>query len=146
MLLASLNLPKSLTFLWNFCEGIKIYHFLVKSFLGKFYRHLEIFSGHTDWYIRWNIFDFLILRKSRFPSKNVFKHQLLGESMLKIWPTPASIKIFLKGPFPPSFFFYFCVFFKQTFQFMQQIMWKTIHPGCSIGIRTHDLSNMRLVP
>ena len=38
------NLPK---FLGNFCKGVKIYHFLVKSFLGNFYRHLAIFSGHT---------------------------------------------------------------------------------------------------
>ena len=40
------NLP---TFLDNFCKGVKIYHFfskiifLVKSFLGNFYRHLAIF-------------------------------------------------------------------------------------------------------
>ena len=38
---------KSSTFLGNFCEGVKIYLFLLKSFLGNFYRKLEIFSGHT---------------------------------------------------------------------------------------------------
>ena len=43
------NLPKSPTFFGNFCKGFKIYHFLVKSFLGNFYRHLAIFSGHTDY-------------------------------------------------------------------------------------------------
>ena len=35
-----MNSPKSLTFLGNFCKGFKIYNFLVKSFLGNFYRHL----------------------------------------------------------------------------------------------------------
>ena len=43
MLLATLNLPKFLTFLRNFCEGVKIYHFSSKIILGKFYRHLAIF-------------------------------------------------------------------------------------------------------
>ena len=35
-----MNLPKSLTFLGNFCKGVKIYHF---TYLGNFYRHLAIF-------------------------------------------------------------------------------------------------------
>ena len=39
----TINLPKSPTFLDNFCKGVKIFNFLVKSFLGNFYRHLEIF-------------------------------------------------------------------------------------------------------
>ena len=37
------NLPKSLTFLGNFCEGVKAIIFLLKSFLGNFYRHLANF-------------------------------------------------------------------------------------------------------
>ena len=41
--LATINLPKSSTFFCNFCKGVKIYHFLVKSFFGNFYRHLAIF-------------------------------------------------------------------------------------------------------
>ena len=41
--LAAINLPKSPTFLGNFCKGVKIYHFLVKSILCNFYRHLAIF-------------------------------------------------------------------------------------------------------
>ena len=36
-------MPKSPTFLGYFCKGFKIYHFLVKSFLGKFYRDLATF-------------------------------------------------------------------------------------------------------
>ena len=40
---ATINLPKSSTFLVNSCQGVKIIHFLVKSFLGNFYRHLAIF-------------------------------------------------------------------------------------------------------
>ena len=47
--LATINLSKSPTFLGNFCIG-------VKSFLGNFYRHLAISSGHTGrqlhWYMR----------------------------------------------------------------------------------------------
>ena len=41
--LATINLTKSPTFSDNFCKGVKIFHFLVKSFLGNFYRHLAIF-------------------------------------------------------------------------------------------------------
>ena len=40
--LATNTLPKSCTFLGNFCKGAKIYHFLVKPFLGNFYRDLAI--------------------------------------------------------------------------------------------------------
>ena len=46
--LAIIDLPKFPSFLDNFCKDVKIYHFLVESFLGNFYRHLAIFSGHTD--------------------------------------------------------------------------------------------------
>ena len=45
--LAKINLPKSPTFLGNFCKGVKIFHFSSKIILGNFYRHLAIFSGHT---------------------------------------------------------------------------------------------------
>ena len=41
--LATISLPKSLTFLGNFWKGVKIYHFSSESFLGNFYRHLAIF-------------------------------------------------------------------------------------------------------
>ena len=46
--LATINLPKSATFLGNFCKGVKIYNFSSEIILGNFYRHLAIFSGHTD--------------------------------------------------------------------------------------------------
>ena len=45
--LATINMPKSSQFSGTFCKGVKIYDFLVKSFLGNFYRHLAIFAGHT---------------------------------------------------------------------------------------------------
>ena len=32
--LATINLPKSLTFLGNFCKGVKIYHFSSKNIYG----------------------------------------------------------------------------------------------------------------
>ena len=34
-LLATINLPKSLTFLGNFCKGVKIYHFSSKIIFGQ---------------------------------------------------------------------------------------------------------------
>ena len=46
--LATINLPKSLTFLGNFVKVSKSILFQVKSFLGNCYSHLAIFSGHTD--------------------------------------------------------------------------------------------------
>ena len=50
MLLATINLPKSPTFLGIFRKGDKIYHFLEKSFLGIFYRHLATFFwSHCPW-------------------------------------------------------------------------------------------------
>ena len=39
----TINLLKSFTFFGNFCKVVKIFHFLVKSVLGNFYRHLAIF-------------------------------------------------------------------------------------------------------
>ena len=43
---AIISLSKSLTFLGNFCEGVKI----VQSFLGKFYRHFATFDwSHCFW-------------------------------------------------------------------------------------------------
>ena len=33
--LATINLPKSLTFLGNFCEGVKIYHFSIEIIFGQ---------------------------------------------------------------------------------------------------------------
>ena len=41
--LAAIYLPKSHTFLGDFCKGVKIFIFLVKSFLGNFYRNLAFF-------------------------------------------------------------------------------------------------------
>ena len=36
-------------FVGKFCKGVKIFHFLVKSFLANCYRHLAPFNtGHTD--------------------------------------------------------------------------------------------------
>ena len=44
MLLATSSLPKSPTFLGNFCKGVKIFHFSSdKSFFGNFYRHLATY-------------------------------------------------------------------------------------------------------
>ena len=51
--LAKINLPKSSTFLGNFCKGVI---FLVISFLGNFYRHLSIFFwSHWYWSSSWDM-------------------------------------------------------------------------------------------
>ena len=47
--LATINLPKSLTFLWNFCKAVKIYHFSSEIILGQVFIDIwRLFSGHTD--------------------------------------------------------------------------------------------------
>ena len=45
--LATIKLPKSSPFLDNFLKVSKSSIFLVKSFLGSFYRYLATFTGHT---------------------------------------------------------------------------------------------------
>ena len=41
--LATINLPKSPTFIGNFCKGFKIYFFASEIILDNFYWHLAIF-------------------------------------------------------------------------------------------------------
>ena len=41
--LATIYLPKSPTFLGNFCKDVKIYHFSSEIILGNFYCHLATF-------------------------------------------------------------------------------------------------------
>ena len=48
MPLATINLPKSPTFLAFYVKVSKSFIFVMKSFMGNFYRHLAIFSGYTD--------------------------------------------------------------------------------------------------
>ena len=48
--LETIILPLSATVLGNHCKDVKFYHFLVKSLLGNFYRHLAIFFwSHWMW-------------------------------------------------------------------------------------------------
>ena len=50
------------------------------------------------------------------------------------------------GPSPASFRL-FSVFFKQTpIQFLHQINQKNVHPVYGVGIRTHGLQNLSLLP
>ena len=45
---ATINLPKSPTFLGNFCKGVKIYHFSSKIIFGQLLEMFgNFFSGHT---------------------------------------------------------------------------------------------------
>ena len=46
---ATIILPKSPTFLGNFCKGVKIFLFSSKIIFGQLYRHLATFSGHTGY-------------------------------------------------------------------------------------------------
>ena len=62
----------------------------MKSFLGNFYRHLAIFSGHTD-----DILDFkerqfgneLEKKRERLKTRHIldFKERLFGELLLPSW-------------------------------------------------------------
>ena len=54
-----------------------------------------------------------------------------------------SFFFFLNGPTPASFSFIFGLF-KQTLQFLQQIIVKNVHPLYGAGNRTHDLWNVSL--
>ena len=47
--LATINLPKSPTFLGNFCKVVKIYHFSGKIIFGQLLDIWQFFSGHTDY-------------------------------------------------------------------------------------------------
>ena len=47
--LATINLPKSPTFLGNFSKGVKIFYFSSEIILGTFYSlTFGDFTGHTD--------------------------------------------------------------------------------------------------
>ena len=46
--LAAINLPKSPTFLGNFCKGVKIFHFSSEIIFGQLLWTFGIFSVHTD--------------------------------------------------------------------------------------------------
>ena len=47
--LATIDLPKSLTFLGNFGKGVKIYHFSSEIIFGATFIDIwRFFSGHTD--------------------------------------------------------------------------------------------------
>ena len=46
--LAAINLPKSSTFLGNFCKGVKINHFSTEIIFGQLFIDIwQFFTGHT---------------------------------------------------------------------------------------------------
>ena len=109
MLLATLNLPKSLTFLRNFCKGVKIYRFSSKIIFGQIYRHLAIFSVHTG------------------PVRRCTKVESKGDSSGQRCPISSTYSLFYKNGLPRPLFVYFRPF-KQTFKFYNNQMWKmSIH-------------------
>ena len=105
------HLPKSLTFLWNFCEGIKIYHFLVKSFLGKFYRHLEIFFW-SHWLVhQMKHFWFLNFKEISISFQKCFQTSTIGWIYVEDLAHTSLYKDFFKGAIPTFFFLLFlCLF------------------------------------
>ena len=58
---ATISLPKSLTFLGDFCKGVKIFNFSSEIILGNLYRHLATFFwSHWTWLVQqillsWNV-------------------------------------------------------------------------------------------
>ena len=46
----------------------------------------------------------------------------------------------------PLLLFIFGLYKQTSLQYLQQNMWKIVHPGYGAGIQTHDLWNMSLHP
>ena len=64
-----------------------------------------------------------------------------------MWVFSGFIYLLLKnGQTPASFSFIFGLFKQTSLQFLQQILWKNVHPVYGAGIQTHDLWNMNLLP
>ena len=57
--LATINLPKHLTFLGNFCKGVKIIHFTSEIIFGQLYRHLATFYWPHCLLVRGSMTDLL---------------------------------------------------------------------------------------
>ena len=54
--------------------------------------------------------------------------------------------VFLNWANPGLFYCLFSVFSNKYYNFYNKYMWKNVHPVYSVGIRTHDLCNMSLLP
>ena len=73
-------LPKSPTFLGNFCKGVKIFHFSSELILGNFYKHLATFYW-SHWRFRrrrheTNTFKaFLIRPECRFTQSSLYRNE-----------------------------------------------------------------------
>ena len=80
--LATINLPKSPTFLGNFCKGVKIIHFSSEiSFRQLFFRHLAIFFwSHCKWCRRLIAGALILLCNHRFTYDSLHK-----DSFFKWW-------------------------------------------------------------
>ena len=114
---ATINLPKSPTFLGNFCKGVIIYHFTTEIIFGNFYRHLAIFF--------WSHCLPVIATVSE-GENGVLGNVCICKFSSKRWcvqndRTDESNHLFLNGPSRPLFHL-FLVFFRHTpIQFFQQI-------------------------
>ena len=77
--LAIINLPKSPTFIGNFVNVFKSIIFLVKSFLGNFYRHFVIFFWSHFWKTGHTAYD---NRRPRF--KSTHRQVLLAKQLVAL--------------------------------------------------------------
>ena len=58
---------------------------------------------------------------------------------------PIPSELIKNGPPRPLLSFIFDLF-KQTLQFLQQYIWKDVHPAMGAGIQTQDHLDVRLLP
>ena len=75
---ATFILPKSPTFLGNFCKVVKIFHFCSEITLGNFYRHLVTFGNWSRWqpptFNEYSALDTFGLIKRHLGGKKCFKN------------------------------------------------------------------------
>ena len=77
-LLATINLPKSATFLGNFCKGVKIFHFSSEINFGQLFKTFgNFFWSHCEWVftdLRYFIQYFFSICRSRDLHTNTSTH------------------------------------------------------------------------
>ena len=85
-LLATINLPKSATFLGNFCKGVKIFHFSSEINFGQLFKTFgNFFWSHCEWVftdLRYFIQYFFSICRSRDLHKNTSTHTTKSTSLI----------------------------------------------------------------
>ena len=89
-------MPKSTTFLGNFCRGFKFYHFSSEIILGNFYKHLAIFiwshwspyafkALEVDWSFLCTSFLAIVCRNSLLEQRLLFFNMSQPNLFLIFW-------------------------------------------------------------